>query len=95
MRKAKRSGGFLFWLLINMLINPEGLIAFIVLLALHFWLKWPLWIAFAVLGVWLLGIIIFMLVIGTANRCGNESTPPQENKNPYSVKEKHGEKAKS
>ena len=95
MRKAKRSGGFLFWLLINMLINPEGLIAFIVLLALRFWLKWPLWIAFAVLGVWILGIIVFMLVIGTATRCGNESTPPQENKNPYSLKEEPGEKAKS
>ena len=54
-----------------------------------------LMIAFAVLGVWILGIIVFMLVIGTANRCGNESTPPQENKNPYSVKEKPGEKAKS
>ena len=39
MRKAKRSGGFLFWLLINMLINPEGLISFIVLLALHIWLE--------------------------------------------------------
>ena len=69
-----------------MLLNPEGIIAFLILLALHFWLSWPLWIAFAVLAVWLIGIIIQMLIIGFANRCGNERTPPRENKNPYSVR---------
>lgn len=87
MRKTKKSGGFFLCLLLNMLLNPEGIIAFAVLLGLHFWLSWPIWIAFAVLGIWLFGMIIWMLLIGFANKCGNEHTPQRENKNPYSVKE--------
>ena len=85
MRRTRRSGTFFFCLLINILLNPEGFIPAAVLLVLHFVIGWPVWLAFAALGVWLLWITIGMLVIGWASRCSNIPDPPKENKNPYSA----------
>lgn len=43
MRKTKLSGSFFICLLINMLLNFEGIIPAAVLLALHFVLKLSVW----------------------------------------------------
>ena len=38
MRRARRSGGFFLCLLLNLFLNPEGMIPAAILLVLHFWL---------------------------------------------------------
>ena len=93
MRRTTQGKGFFLCLLVNMLMNLEGPLAAAVLIALHRWLRWPLWIALAVLGVWILCMLMWTLLIGYAGKCGSERTPPRENKNPYSVKEEpYGQK---
>ena len=85
MRRTKRSGNFIICLLFNMLLNIEGLIPAGVLLALHFILKWSIWWAALAAGLWILWLIVWMLFVGWADRCGSTPDPPKENKNPYSV----------
>lgn len=84
MRRTKLSGSFFICLLINMLLNFEGIIPAAVLLALHFVLKLSVWWAAAALIIWLLWLIVWMKIIGSAGQCGNTADPPKENKNPYS-----------
>lgn len=85
MRKTKRNGSFLICLLINVILNWEGLIPAAVLLALHFVFGWSLWWSLAAFGAWLLWMLIWMRVVGWAARCGSTPDPPKENKNPYST----------
>lgn len=85
MRRTKRSGNFIICLLFNMLLNIEGLIPAGVLLALHFILKWSIWWAALAAGLWILWLIVWMLFVGWAGRCGSTPDPPKENKNPYSA----------
>ena len=85
MRQTKRSGNFLLCLLINMLLNLEGLIPAGILLLLHFWLGWSIWWAALALGLWILGLILWMSFVGWASKCGSTPDPPKENKNPYSA----------
>ena len=87
MRKARHSRGLLLSLLINFLINPEGLIPAAVLTILHYALHWPIWPILAALGAWILWITLRTLIIGWAVRCSNTPDPPKENKNPYSAKQ--------
>ena len=54
MRRTKRSDGLFLCLLLNMLLNFEGMIPAAVLLVLHFVFGWSLWWAAGALGVWLL-----------------------------------------
>lgn len=85
MRKAKRSSSFILFLLLNMLLNWEGLIPAVLLLALHFWLDISfLWSVFAVI-IWLAWIMLWSIIIGWAGQCSSSSDIPKENKNPYSV----------
>ena len=85
MRRTKRSGGFFLCLLLNMLLNFEGMIPAAVLLVLHFVFGWSLRWAAGALGVWLLWLVIWSCVIGWAGRCGSAPDPKKENKNPYSA----------
>ncbi|MGN0114104.1 MAG: hypothetical protein ACI396_02130 [Acutalibacteraceae bacterium] len=85
MRRTKRSGSFLLCLLINTLLNLEGLIPAAILLVLHFWLGLSIWWAVLAVGLWIIGIIIWMKIIGWAGKCGSTPDMPKENKNPYSV----------
>lgn len=86
MRKAKRSGSFFLCLLFNILLNLDGLIPSAVLLAIHFWLNISVMWSVGAAMIWLGWIILYMLVIGWANDCGNTPGQTKENKNPYSVK---------
>ena len=43
MRRTRRSGGFFLCLLLNLLLNWEGVIPAALLFALHRWRGWPLW----------------------------------------------------
>lgn len=85
MRKTRRKGSFLLCLLVNMLLNLEGLIPAAILLVLHFWLGLSIWWAVLAVGLWIIGIIIWMKIIGWAGKCGSTPDMPKENKNPYSV----------
>lgn len=88
MRRAKRKTGFFKTLLINILLNPEGLLPAAVLVVLHFVLGWSLWwVAFAAV-LWLAWLIIRMMLFGWAIKCGDEPNPLKKNKNPYSSKNK-------
>ena len=103
MRRTRRSGGFFLCLLLNLLLNWEGVIPAALLFALHRWRGWPLWWAGLALALWIgdwpipLGItlvvdrlsalIVWMLVIGWASDCGSRRDEPRENKNPYSAKQ--------
>ncbi len=84
MRKTKHNGGFFACLLFNALLNFDGTIPAWLLLAMHFIRGWSIWWAALALGLWLLGLILWMLFIGWANTCSTPD-PPKENKNPYSV----------
>lgn len=85
MRRTTHSGSFALCLLLNMLLNLKGLIPAAVLLALHFVFKWSVWWAVLVAGLWIVWLILWMLFVGFAAKCGNTPDPPKENKNPYSV----------
>lgn len=87
MRRTRRSGGFFPCLLLNLLLNWEGVIPAALLLALHRWRGWPLWWAGLALALWIGGILLWMLVIGWASDCGSRRDEPRENKNPYSSKQ--------
>lgn len=86
MNRTKRSGSFMMCLLFNILLNFEGFIPAAVLLVLHFALKLPIWWSAAAAAVWIGWIILWMLVINWASRCG--SMPAPKNKNPYSAQNK-------
>ena len=50
-------------------------------------LRWAL-LAF---GVWILYIIITIIILEWANKCGNKPPPKTENKNPYSAGKGNGD----
>lgn len=84
--RMRRHGGFFISLLINLLLNAEGMIPAAVLLVLHFTLGWSVFWSVGALCIWISVLVIRMLIIRWANRCGNTPDPPKENKNPYSAK---------
>lgn len=84
-RRARRSGGFWLSLLLNLLLNADGLLPAVLLFGLHFWLGISVWWAVAAAVLWFTAIAVRMVVFRWANRCGNTTDPPKENKNPYSV----------
>lgn len=86
MRRAERTGNFLLYLLLNLLLNIEWSIPAWILLALHFILGWPLWPFFAALGAWILWLLITMGLLGLVSRIANADEPKTKNKNPYSQK---------
>ena len=92
MRKTERKNGFLVCLLLNMLLNFEGIIPAAVLLVLHFAFKLPVWWAALAVALWIAQIAFWMLFTGWAGRCSREKNPQRENKNPYSVKAKQTNK---
>ena len=81
-----RKGGFLTALIFNMGLNIMYSVPAWILLALHFWLGIPIWLFWLTLGMWIGGIIIWMLVIRWSANCSSEPTLYRENKNPYSAK---------
>lgn len=85
MRRTRRSGGFWLSLLLNLLLNADGLLPAVLLFALHFWLHISVWWAVAAAALWFTAIVARMIVFRFANRCGNTADPPKENKNPYSA----------
>ena len=86
MRHTDRAGGFLLTLLINLIINWEGTVPALILLALHFAIGWQLWYVWLALGIWAAVILIGTLLIVWAAGCSDRTIIPQpENKNPYSV----------
>ena len=87
MRRTRRSGGFFPCLLLNLLLNWEGVIPAALLFALHRWRGWLLWWAGLALALWIGGLIVWMLVIGWASDCGSRRDEPRENKNPYSSRQ--------
>jgi hypothetical protein len=87
MRKIRLDGSFFLSLLINMVLNLEGTIPAWILLILHFLCDWSILWFWMALGIWLFCLILGMLLIRFASRCGTPD-PPKENKNPYSVGKK-------
>ena len=85
MRNSKRSGNFFLCLLINILMNIEGLLPTVILLVLHFWLKISIWWSVGVFIAWILYLIIWMAFIGWAGKCGSGRDLAKGNKKPYSV----------
>ena len=80
----KKTGDFLMCLLINMLINWEWSIPAWILLALHFIFGLNILWFFIALGLFFAGLLLWMAIFSWASGC-RTSTPPKENKNPYSV----------
>lgn len=85
MRRTKYSGSFFIMLLFNILINIEWSLPAWILLILHFVIDLSIWWFIAALVLWIVFILLWMLVIGGAAKCGSEPTPYRENKNPYSA----------
>lgn len=68
MRRTKRNGSFFICLLLNMLLNFEGIIPAAILLILHYAVGLPLWRAIAALGLWLAWLILWRIFFGWAGR---------------------------
>ncbi|MBE6735247.1 MAG: hypothetical protein E7563_07915 [Ruminococcaceae bacterium] len=88
MRKTKTTGSFVLCLLLNLLLNFEWLIPGIILLGLHFWLGISIWFSIIAFALWIIIMIVWMLIMGWARKCGDAPKTPKENKNPYSVKKR-------
>lgn len=84
MRRTRINAGFFFSLIINMLLNIEGLIVSGILIALHYILRISIWWGIGAFALWIAYLIIWMLVLGFAADCSSEPQKKQENKNPYS-----------
>ena len=87
MRRTSRKGGFLLCLLLNILLNLDGLILPILLLIGHFAFGIPLWLTFVAIALWLGSMIIYMLVFGWYYN--QDSDLPEKSKqvnNPYEKK---------
>ena len=87
MRRTTRRGSFLLCLFFNLLLNLEGSVPALILVAMHLWLGISIWWAIGAFALWVLGIMVGMWLMGWAVDCGNEKDPPKENKNPYSKKQ--------
>ncbi len=86
MRRYKRDASFLIAYLITLFFNWEMSIPAWILLVLHFVLGWSiLWFILA-LAAWMVIILLWMLLMQAAARCGDSKDAPRENKNPYSVR---------
>ncbi|MGN1457524.1 MAG: hypothetical protein ACI4XP_06175 [Acutalibacteraceae bacterium] len=84
MRRTKRNGSFLLCLLFNMLLNLEGLIPAAILLVLHFWLGWSVWWAVIAAVIWILGMIVWMMLVGWLSKYDSVPLSQNKNKNPPS-----------
>ena len=80
----KKIGEFFAVLFFNMLINLEWTIPAWILLALHFIFGLNILWFFIALGLFFAGLLLWMAIFSWASGC-RTSTPPKENKNPYSV----------
>ena len=83
-RFRQRQGRFFLSLLLNAIFNLRWTVPAWVLLALHHWLGWPVWLARWAFLIWLAAIVLITLVFRFLIRYDVAQTPP-ENKNPYSV----------
>ena len=59
-----------------------------ILLILHFALHWPLWLIIIPIAVWFIHSLLITLLLSIGNRASSGPAPVQENKNPYSAKNK-------
>ncbi len=84
MRKTKRSGNFVLCLLINMLLNLDGLIPAVILFILHFIFDISIWWGIGAVLAWFIYLMLWMLIFGWASKASNSKVVPKENKNPYS-----------
>lgn len=82
----RRLGSFFLTVGFNTVLNFAGTIPAWILLVLHFTIDLPLWLFWAALGLFLLGITVKTLVFSLLTRAGNAPEPRPENKNPYSKK---------
>ena len=80
MRKGNKAGSLLLGYLVNIVFTFHWSIPAWILLALHFILGISIWWFVAALAAWLVGIILFMTVIGWASKC-TVPVPERENKN--------------
>lgn len=74
----KRFGNWLLYLLINMLFHWEGSIPAWVLLMLHYFVGLSLWWFWLALGLWILGLNLWMAVFSWAG-----SAKPLPGPKPY------------
>lgn len=88
MRKTRCTGNAILSLFLTLLINLDGTIPAFILLGLHWWLGWPIWLFWGALGIWFVSVLVHWLVIRWVSRCSNAPEKRLENKNPYSVGQK-------
>ena len=86
MKLAARTGNWIFWFLINLILNFEGAIPAVIALILHFVLGVSILWFIAALALWVLYVVIIMAILGWANSSSKKSVIQQENINPYSAK---------
>ena len=84
MRRTNRCGNFFMVLLINMMLNLEGLIPAAILIALHFFFDISIWWGVGAVVAWVLYLLIWMLILKWVGTSSSTPDKPKENKNPYS-----------
>ena len=80
MRNSKQKSGFFPCLFINILMNIEGLLPAVILLILHFWIKISVWWSVGAFIAWIIYLIMWMVFISWAGRCGAERDLPKKTK---------------
>ena len=86
MKQKRESGGFFLCFGINLLMHSWWLAVGLLLLGLHYWAGWPLWLNWVAGGIWVLHSLLVTLFISWGRSAGAVKDPPRENKNPYSAK---------
>lgn len=76
---------FLRSYLLSLALNIYGLLPAALLVVARLLFGLSLWWAAGAVALWMLGVLVRMLVVTWAARCGDTPLPYQENKNPYSV----------
>ena len=84
MRRTRMNAGFFLSLLINMLLNIEGLVVSGILIALHYIFGISIWWGIGVFLAWIAYLVIWMRILGWASDCSSAPQKQLENKNPYS-----------
>jgi len=88
MRIADVSKGFFFCFLLNMLFNFEWGLLGLILYLLHLWLHIPLWIALALLGLWVGGSLLLAILVAVDAIRPTRPMPKMDEKHTAPVKAK-------
>lgn len=91
MRRTNRAGNFLITFIFNLLLNSEWVIAIIIASIMHYKFDFSKWWLIGAWCCWLVPVLISTILLKVLSRASSGlQEVEQENKNPYSAKNREG-----